>query len=86
MSHISTEEKIDFIYNELKKEKSHRTTRVVVKILFYMGIIAYGLYFYFIWFDKLVENLVEKVTPNLDGVSKQELIQKAKDILPDLDF
>ena len=72
----TTEEKIDYIYNHIRIERKFIYWRIIFKTLMYLFFIAYIVYFYLYWFEKLTNKVIEAVKPN---ISSEKLIEWLKE-------
>ena len=63
----TTQEKIDYIYDHIKKEEKMLFWKRFTKFLMYLFFIAYLAYFYFIWFEKLKNTIIDSVKPNINS-------------------
>ena len=54
---LSTQEKIDYIYDTLKKQEKRELHKNIFRWWFRIFIIIYIIYFYFFWFNLLVEKI-----------------------------
>ena len=63
----TTQEKIDYIYNHIKKEEKILFWRRFSKFLMYLFFIIYLIYFYLYWFEKLKNGIIEAVKPNINS-------------------
>lgn len=76
MSKKTTQEKIDYIYDHIKKEEKTIFYRRVSKILMYLFFILYLAYFYFFWFENLKNKIIESVKPNINS---ENIVEWLKD-------
>lgn len=67
MQEKTIEEKIDYIYNHIKKEEKILFWRRISKALMYLFFIVYLAYFYLYWFEKLKNTIIEAVKPNISS-------------------
>jgi len=72
----TTEEKIDYIYEHIKKEEKTIFWRRVFKIWMYLFFILYLAYFYFFWFENLKNKIIESVKPNINS---ENIVEWLKD-------
>jgi len=85
-NNISTEEKIDYIYETLHKQESRRTWSIVGKWVFRLALLAYLYYFITFMLPLITDNIIDKVTPDIPNINTQDLnadalLNKAKDLL-----
>jgi len=71
----TTEEKIDYIYNHIRIERKFIYWRIIFKTLMYLFFIAYIVYFYLYWFEKLTNKVIEAVKPN---ISSEKIVEWLK--------
>lgn len=77
---LTKEEKIDYIYETLKKQEKREVHRQIYKWLFRIFIIWYLLYFYFFWLDKILNFIDTQIKEKLKiEVDSSELIKKFKE-------
>lgn len=69
MDQITQEEKIDYIYKTLKRQRRYEWARFTWKILLYAAVIGYGFYFYYIGFAKLKAEIIEWLKPDISSES-----------------
>ena len=67
MAELTTQEKIDYIYDHIKTEKRLTYWRIFFKIVMYICIIGYMYYFYAYWFTKLVDKVTDSLTPTISS-------------------
>ena len=72
----NTQEKIDYIYNHIRKEKKMLFWKRFTKFLMYLFFISYLVYFYFIWFEKLKNSIIEAIKPNINS---EKIVEWLKD-------
>jgi len=72
----TTEEKIDYIYEHIKKEEKTIFWRRVFKIWMYLFFILYLAYFYFFWFENLKNKIIESIKPNINS---ENIVEWLKD-------
>lgn len=51
---ISLEEKIDFIYNKLKKDESEQKRKFIIKTTIRVFLVVFLLYMYFFWINQII--------------------------------
>lgn len=66
---LTTEEKIDYIYNSMKKSQTKESVRFWIKIIFYILSLWYIAYFYFFGFAQLKQELMNSFKPDVSGTS-----------------
>ena len=71
----TTEEKIDYIYSHIKTERKFIYWRRIFKALMYLFFIAYIVYFYMYWFEKLTDKVINAVKPN---ISSEKIVEWLK--------
>ncbi len=77
---LTKEEKIDYIYETIKKQEKREFHRQIYKWLFRIFIILYLLYFYFFWLDKILNFIDTQIKEKLKiEVDSSELIKKFKE-------
>jgi len=78
------EEKIDYIYNTLKKQEWRYKRSLYYKWVFRILIIWYLYYFIVIWLPGLINNFKDMMTPDvsktLDNVNTEDLLNKFKSL------
>lgn len=80
--YISQDEKIDYIFETLKKQEKRHKWSIFYKIIFRLFIVLYILYFIFIWHKILLNKIDEymkdtfKVDINTESLINKEQIQK----------
>jgi len=78
------EEKIDYIYNTLKKQEWRYKRSLYYKWVFRILIIWYLYYFIVIWLPGLINNFKDMMTPDvsktLDNVNTEVLLNKFKSL------
>jgi len=67
MSNLSAQEKIDYIYNHIKKEEKRLLFKRIYKFLVYLFFIWYILYFYLYWFEKLKNSIIQSIKPSINS-------------------
>jgi len=84
MSEKLTEEKIDYIYNTLKKQESRHKRGLYFKWGFRIFIVIYLYYFIMVWLPGILWNFKDSITPNisksLESIDKDELMEKFKSL------
>jgi hypothetical protein len=84
MEEIKQEEKINYIYDTLKKQETRYKRGLYFKWMFRILIIWYLYYFIIIWLPSLMNNFKNIVTPDisksLENIDKEELINKFKSL------
>jgi hypothetical protein len=77
---LTKEEKIDYIYETIKKQEKREFHRQIYKWIFRIFIILYLLYFYFFWLDKILNFIDTQIKEKLKiEVDSSELIKKFKE-------
>jgi hypothetical protein len=71
----TTEEKIDYIYNHIKLERKFIYWKIILKTLMYLFFIAYIVYFYMYWFEKLTNKFISAVKPD---ISSEKIVEWLK--------
>lgn len=62
---LTKEEKIDYIYETIKKQEKREFHRQIYKWIFRIFIILYLLYFYFFWLDKILNFIDTQIKEKL---------------------
>lgn len=62
---LTKEEKIDYIYETIKKQEKREFHRQIYKWIFRIFIILYLLYFYFFWLDKILNFIDNQIKEKL---------------------
>ena len=62
--HITTEEKIDYIYNELKKENKRKLAANILKWVFRIFIFWYMYYIVAFMIPDMMNSMTESITPD----------------------
>lgn len=77
---LTKEEKIDYIYETLKKQEKREFHRQIFKWIFRIFIILYLIYFYFFWLEKILKIIDTQIKEKLKiEVDSGELIKKFKE-------
>lgn len=77
---LTKEEKIDYIFETIKKQEKREVHRQIFKWIFRIFIISYLLYFYFFWLDKILNFIDTQIKEKLKiEVDSWELIKKFKE-------
>ena len=86
MANITSEEKIDYIYSELKKQKRNSNMKMFFKIIVFVIILFYVYKVYSYWYQNLLQDLLDLILPavqdSVQGVmdqNKDGLIEAIKD-------
>jgi len=72
----TTDEKIDYIYNNIKSEKRKWLFHLIIKIIIYWTIIGYCIYFYYWGFEKMKQDFVESIKPNINSEEVIDWLKK----------
>ena len=79
MKHLTTDEKIDFIYKILEKQEKRYKRSIIIKTIIRLAILAYLIYFIMFWYQKLINDLKEKISFNIPTeINYQELMDNFK--------
>ena len=81
MAPMSTEDKIDYIYNRLRRDDKRERTKDIIKWVFRLSIVVFIIYFYAIGFQKLRTEMIQSIRPDISWVSSQSLFDQAVKIL-----
>ena len=65
MEKINIEEKIDFIYETLKKQEKRNKIKIIYKVFIRLFFIAYIIYFILFWYKILLERVADLIKDNL---------------------
>ncbi len=77
---LTKEEKIDYIYDTIKKQEKREFHRQIFKWIFRIFIILYLLYFYFFWLDKILDFVDKQIKEKLKiEVDSGDIIKKFKE-------
>jgi hypothetical protein len=74
MTNLTTEEKIDYIYEALKAQKKRETLSRIMKRIWRLAIIGYFIYFYFFWW-KILVNELSNITNNILSENMKQAVQ-----------
>jgi ABC-type phosphate transport system permease subunit len=66
---LNTEEKINYIYETLKKQEKREFYKNIIKWVFRWFIIIYMLYFYFFWYKILINSVKDSLSVNINTES-----------------
>ena len=69
---LTTEQKIDIIYDKIIARERKEKTAVFVKWWFRLFILLYIGYFFLFWLPKLMENFKTAMTPNIAEINLPE--------------
>jgi predicted PurR-regulated permease PerM len=72
----TTQEKIDYIYNYIKREEKILLMRRLSKFFIYFIIMWYLVYFYLYWFEKLKNSIIKSIKPNINSENIIEWLKK----------
>ncbi|MDQ7009957.1 MAG: hypothetical protein Q9M94_06730 [Candidatus Gracilibacteria bacterium] len=85
---LTTEEKIDYIYKNMKSEERWWYFRTFLKVLIYGTIIGYCVYFYYWGFENMKQDFIESIKPNInteeviDGIKEKSgnMLKRVKEL------
>lgn len=84
MGKETTEQKIDYIFDTLKKQESRHKRWLYFKWGFRIFIVIYLYYFIMVWLPWIMNNFKDSITPNisksLESIDKDELMEKFKSL------
>lgn len=63
---LNTEEKINYIYETLKKQEKREFYKNIIKWWFRLFIIIYMLYFYFFWYKIIINTIKDSLSLNIN--------------------
>jgi len=87
---ITTEEKIDYIYESIKRQEKREFYKSLFKWVFRLALIGYFVFFYYYMLPWLIENIKSSIKPsieslnpwvNMDNINRDELLNKFKSII-----
>lgn len=64
---LTTQEKIDYIYDSLKKQEKREKIKNIFKWWFRVFIIIYMLYFYLFWYEILINKIKQSIKININS-------------------
>lgn len=64
---LTTQEKIDYIYDSLKKQEKKEKIKNIFKWWFRVFIIIYMLYFYLFWYEILINKIKQSIKININS-------------------
>ncbi len=69
METITQEEKIDYIYNTLKKNQKWKIIAIALKWAFRIAMLAYLYYFLTVWLPLMIDKIIPKIPtiPSVNG-------------------
>ena len=73
---LTTEQKIDFIYNKILERERREKTALFVKWWFRLFIIFYLGYFFMFGLPKLMETIKSAMTPNIAEINLPEWVSE----------
>ncbi len=76
----TTEQKIDYIYDTLKKQERNQKFRIAGKWIFRVFMIGYLVYFYQVTLPSLKAEVYDKLTPDI-SIWNSEIFDTAKKYL-----
>ena len=81
MPKLSTDEKIDYIYNRLRRDDKRAQTKEIIKWVFRLSIVCFVIYFYLIGFQKLRDEIIQFMKPDISGVNTQGIYESVSKLL-----
>lgn len=63
---LNTEEKINYIYETLKKQEKREFYKNIIKWTFRWFIVIYMLYFYFFWYKIIINSIKDSLSLNIN--------------------
>lgn len=64
---LTTQEKIDYIYDSLRKQEKKERIKNIFKWWFRVFIIIYMLYFYLFWYEILINKIKQSIKININS-------------------
>ena len=78
MENISLEEKIDFIYNKLKKDESEQKRKFIIKTTIRVFLVVFLLYMYFFWINQIITWVKNSIIETINN-KKDATVEFVKD-------
>lgn len=72
---LTTQEKIDYIFETIKKQEKREKVKNIFKWWFRLFMLLYIIYFYFFWYELLLNKMKQSLKIN---ISSENLIQDLK--------
>jgi len=87
MIEITREEKIDYIFDYIKRTERKDKINFYLKWIFRITMAAYTIYFIYFWLPKLMGSFKDIITPKIwidNSIIESENVQKLKDKLKNI--